>query len=215
MPNFANRLELVQRLNTSDEQLVALYQGLDIDAGLIDAVQNKYRQSLNKTYNPTTAVEIVTHHEALVALLVAVKNGLLLPEEALAQLQEKTNSRETDIILHNIGTVFNILCWGLIILASVSAILSVGLPLMFSEPISAAVVITGVSLLLSLSFKHLKESFNEFKSYSSIHDLAKKEADLISFFSPQTQTAARANAVTNNIQMQHEASDAAESISPL
>ncbi len=186
MPSYSNAALLEQRISRCYSELIKLLQYEDIDYLLkikIRQINAFYQQAFNKTSDEEEGLSIVEQYEQFIITASEVRSGLITAEQAYEKIEEKIEEEQINVLIDNILKVCELLFWVSVAAISYAICLSVGLPLLFLEPLIGCAVSTGTSVLFLISVVSAANCFEEFKTFDPINNQYAREKDLLSFFS--------------------------------
>ncbi|BCA94511.1 hypothetical protein TUM19329_08720 [Legionella antarctica] len=188
MPSFENAELLKKKIVDCNRELDSLFTNLNPDIKLKEqASQIKYfyKRAFDKTSNENTALKIVQQYEQFITTASEVQLGQLTAAEANRVIDDVTEDRQFNILKYNIFKVCELIFWTAVAAASYSAGLTLGIPLMFLEPLIGFTITAGTAILFAVSITNASDCFDEFKTFDRVNFENSREKDVISFFSRQ------------------------------
>ncbi|WP_454783654.1 DUF5638 domain-containing protein [Legionella sp. WA2024007413] len=181
---------LGKRLNDCDKQIDDLFNGVTLNEEIerqLKAIKSYYHKLYLDAIDEETEKEHIEMYELLAAGLEGIKNGKLKPDSVLKELDEITSLRKSNIVLENILTSLELLCWALLAGSFFSYCVLMAPPLVAVNPFFALAVISISCMAAIYCAVNFFNCIDDFKSYSPVEDELKREKNIISFFkSPQT-----------------------------
>ena len=190
MPSYKNASRFNQRILNCNKKFDALFDKLEKGPNFkkqLQEVKFFYARAFNSTSNEEKKEAIVKEYEQFVITVSDVKSGKLTAQEGLEIIQDTAEERQSRVIIHNILKVCELFFWTTTAVAAYAACLSVGLPLLFLQPILGFAVSAGTTILFFTSLDNSLNCFEKFKSFDPINEEHTREKDIISFFSPKQE----------------------------
>lgn len=185
-----------------DQLLSSIFADLKINKAFeqqLNQVKTFYRRAFNKTPNESTGCNVIKEYEDLIEKIKKVKHGELTVNQTIEEINNSTEDKRIDIIIHNILNACELLFWAAASAFFYVGCVTVGISLMLCEPIIGSVITVGSAAFLFNSLVSAIQCFEHFKSLDRINDEEVREQNLISFFSTtQTTQAARLNVEKND-----------------
>lgn len=188
MPAYDNAPKLVERIRLCNNELDELFSGIQLSKEFeqqLKEIKAFYARSFNRTKDEIDGEYITQEYRSLINTAKKVKRGELKSDRALDAVKKLSDSREYDIIIHNILKVCELLFWGTVAAASILAFATFGAPLLICEPLLGLAVSFTSSFLFFTTADKFLNCFDQFKSFDRIDAESKREIGLISFFSPK------------------------------
>ena len=127
---------------------------------------------------------VIDDYSVFVNIAQQVRAGQLTSAEAIAKINESAQSEKIQIILNNILKLGELLFYATIVLACCSACITIGLPMLCTEPFSGLAINFAAYALILIMLNKIVDCFLEFESFDKINDLSEREKMTILFFSP-------------------------------
>lgn len=148
----------------------------------LNQVKTFYRRSFNKTPNESTGCSVIKEYEDLIEKIKKVKHGELTVNQTIEEINNSTEDKRIDIIIHNILNACELLFWAAASAFFYVSCVTAGIPLMLCEPIIGSVITVGSAAFLFNSLVSAIQCFEHFKSLDRINDEEVIEQNLITFF---------------------------------
>lgn len=190
MPSYKNSAQFNQRILNCNKKFDALFEKLEKGSNFqrqLQEVKFFYARAFNSTSNEEKREVIIKEYEQFVVTVSDVKSGKLTAQEGLEIIQATAEERQSRVMIHNILKVCELFFWTTAAVAAYAAGLSVGLPLLFLQPILGFAVSAGTTILFFISLDNSLTCFEKFKSFDPISEEHTREKDIISFFSPKQE----------------------------
>ncbi|KTD42502.1 DUF5638 domain-containing protein [Legionella quateirensis] len=205
MPYKKNPIDLKIHMDNCNQWLDTMFANFELNQSIevqLRRVKSFYNRQYNKAECKSAKISVIEHYQNLIIILASVSAGELSPEQAFDRIDELTEIRQIKIIAHNLINVCELLFW-----AAASAVLyiscvSVGIPLLFCEPIYGLIVSISSTLLMTASINNAFNCFEEFKTFDRVNKESDREKSLISFFNPS-----RASNETQTLDNKHSLED--------
>ena len=126
-------------------------------------------------------------------------------EEANLVIDDATEDRQFKIIVHNIFKACELFFWSAVAGTAYVGCVTVGIPLLFLEPLIGLAVTFGTGVLFCSSVHNAGECFDEFKTFDRVNEENTRERNVISFFSPP-QPLQKAKATQDDLEASDERS---------
>lgn len=188
MPSYDNAELLAQKIADCNSELDALFADLNVSISLkrqLRDIKNFYQRAFDKTSNKKTATTIVNQYEQFIVSASEVKLGQLTAEEANLKINDVTEDRQLNIIMHNIFKVCELFFWAFVAATAYVGCLTIGIPSLFLQPFIGLAVTVGTGVLLGSAIHNMGECMDAFKSFDRVNKEDTQEKDIISFFSRQ------------------------------
>jgi hypothetical protein len=207
MPSYNNAELLAQKIADCNSELDSLFAYLDINYRLrmqLRDIKSFYQRAFNNASNENTAMEIINQYEQFIVSASEVKLGQMTVEEANLVIDDATEDRQFKIIVHNIFKLCELFFWTALAATAYAGCITVGIPLLFLEPLIGVALTIGTGLLCCSSFHNGLECFNEFKTFDRANEENTRERDVISFFAPQPSQRAKVTTQENDLDLSEE-----------
>jgi hypothetical protein len=191
MPYYKNAQKLKNAIDQLDQLLSSIFADRKINKVFeqqLNQVKKFYRRAFNKTANESTGCNIIKEYEDLIEKIKKVKHGELTVNQTIEEINNSTEGKRIDIIIHNILNACELLFWATASAFFYVGCVTAGIPLMLCEPIIGSVITLGSAAFLFNSLVSAIQCFEQFKSLDRINDEEVREQNLISFFSTTTHT---------------------------
>ncbi|CEG58475.1 DUF5638 domain-containing protein [Legionella fallonii] len=201
MPSYKNAEQLKERLSLCYSELKKLLQQKNKNYLLnikVLEINTFYQRAFDITSDEEDGNSIVNQYEEFIIAASEVQSGQITAEQAYEKINGKIQEEQTNILIHNILKVCELFFWVAVAAVSYAVGLSVGVPLLFLEPLIGFVAIAGTSVLFLFSIGAASNCFEDFKTFDRINHEYQREKDVISFFSanpPQRRIAEEAAAL--------------------
>jgi hypothetical protein len=170
--------------NTLNETFNDLPKSHKFEQDLTD-IKFYYIESLRNAESEYEGRRVVEQYEKFTTNLLKVRNGDLSAKQAQALIDDKQEDKIIDIVINNIFTVCELLFWVAAAAVSYATCLTVGIPLLFLQPLLGVAVTAGTGLLMFVSLDFAGDCFEEFQSSDLIDEEYTRETNAISFFPPK------------------------------
>lgn len=187
MPDFIKDEQLNARLQECDARISKLVpQGNRTNEveGQLKLFKKHYRQSFQNSKSNKNASSILSSYEEAILRLERVKCGELSAEKAVKLIDSETCSRKLAIVYHNIAKVCELLFWLMATTTCFSALIDIGIPLIFTQPLIGCAVSISMIAMMKTLFGKATNCLSQFKSFDRYNDEAAREKNLASFFQP-------------------------------
>lgn len=185
MPYYKNAQKLKNTMDQLDQLLNSIVADLKINKAFelqLNQVKTFYRRSFNKTPNESTGCSVIKEYEDLIEKIKKVKHGELTVKQTIEEINNSTEDKRIDIIIHNILNACELLFWAAASAFFYVSCVTAGIPLMLCEPIIGSVITVGSAAFLFNSLVSAIQCFEHFKSLDRINDEEVIEQNLITFF---------------------------------
>ncbi|KTD00264.1 DUF5638 domain-containing protein [Fluoribacter gormanii] len=176
---------LEKRLNECDKKIDALFKGVKLNEEIekqLKSIQAYYHKLYIESIDKQAEKECIKIYELLVTGLEGIKKGDLKSEEVLKELDEITSIRKSNILLENILTALELLCWAALSGVFFSYCVLMAPPLVAVNPFFALAILSIACMAAIYSTVNFFNCIDEFKSSTPVEEEFKREKNLISFF---------------------------------
>ena len=188
MPSYTNeQKKYAQRLLDCNEGLDSVFSDINITPEFekqLDEIKSFYISSFKNTLDDDAGISVARQYQTFIVTLSEVRGGSLTADEALEIIQETKDDRQDNIIVQNILKVCELLFWVAAAALCYAASITIGIPLLFLEPLTGIFVAATSAILFYLAADLAAECFGEFESFDSVDEEHTRETNAISFFSP-------------------------------
>ncbi|PWY55314.1 hypothetical protein DGG96_12665 [Legionella qingyii] len=173
------------RLQECDKKIDALYKGVALNEEIekqLKTIKAYYHKLYIDAIDKQAEKESIKIYELLVTGLEGLKNGQLKSEDVLKELDEIKALRKSNIVLENILTSLELLCWATLSGIFFSYCVLLAPPLVAVNPFFALAILTIACMTAIYSTANFFNCIDEFKSCTHVEQEFKREKKLISFF---------------------------------
>lgn len=151
----------------------------------IDALYDYYRVSLNKASSKSSRSSIWSEFENYAGYMKQVKEGKMTAESVIKTIGKDAKNRDSAMFWHNLARMFELLFWGIALSSCITAIVSVGIPLLAMGDVFVGAAVTYACCLAGYQSSAKFLGSLDFRSFERHYEATQVKGRLLQFFMPE------------------------------